>query len=71
MQEYGLFNDEGLVEGGFWSRDEAFDAMTSEYDPDDGLEVHEVCPDHPEQPKLCCWRCEAEGGEETNDETES
>lgn len=57
MAEWGLFNDEGLVEGEFRSKEEAFDAMTSGYDPEDGLTVEEVCPDHPEEPRQSCEEC--------------
>lgn len=42
--EWGIFNDEGLLEGGFHTEDEAFVAAESDYSPDDGVYVAEVCP---------------------------
>lgn len=58
MVEYGLFNDEGMVEGGFRSLEEAREAIWDRYDEDDELSVLEVCPDHEEQPKYGCEECE-------------
>lgn len=57
MAEYGLFNDEGCVEAGFYSREEALNARAMRYDPDDDLEVLEVCPDHEGQPREHCDDC--------------
>lgn len=39
MTEYGLFNDEGLIEGQFYSKDEAELAKLDRYTPDDELYV--------------------------------
>lgn len=58
MVEYGLFNDEGMVEGGFRSLEEAREAIWDRYDEDDELSVLEVCPDHEEQPMYGCEECE-------------
>lgn len=58
MVEYGLFNDEGMVEGGFRSLEEAREVIWDRYDEDDELSVLEVCPDHEEQPKYGCEECE-------------
>lgn len=68
--EWGLFNDEGMVEGGFHSYDEAYRGMIEDYDEEDELEIMEVCPDHPEEAKADCEECgsldedEEEGDEE-------
>lgn len=43
--EWGLFNDEGLVEQDFWSAAEAAQALMERYDADDELRVAEVCPE--------------------------
>jgi hypothetical protein len=53
-EEYGLFSNEGIVEGGFYSPEEAIQAREQRYDPEDDLEVEEVCPEHPDQPRLGC-----------------
>lgn len=58
--EFGLFNDEGCVEAGFYSAEEARQAMETRYTGDDELEVEEICPDHPEQPRCGCEECDAE-----------
>jgi hypothetical protein len=59
-EEYGLFSDEGIVEGGFHSLEEAIQAQEQRYDPEDGLEVEEVCPEHPDEPRLGCEECDIE-----------
>jgi hypothetical protein len=58
--EYGLFSDEGLVESGFYSAEEAREAARERYSEEDGLEIEEVCPDHPEQPHYGCEDCDSE-----------
>jgi hypothetical protein len=63
MPEFGLFSDEGCVEAGFYSRQEADRAAESRYDPDDGLFIEELCPFHAEQPKNGCEECAAEDAE--------
>lgn len=52
--EYGLFNDEGLVEGDFWSEEQAHQARALDYDEDDELEVYEVCAEHREHREGYC-----------------
>lgn len=34
-KEYGIFNDEGLIEGGFYDYFYALNQMKERYDPDD------------------------------------
>lgn len=58
MIEYGLFNDEGLVEGQFYSKEAAGSAIKDRYSDEDELEIYEVCPDHAEQPRYACEECE-------------
>lgn len=48
MTEWGIFNDESpdytseeAVESGFWSKEEAEQALTSRYKDDDDCHVHE------------------------------
>lgn len=54
MIEYGLFSDEGCVERQFWSMQEAELAISTRYDPDDGLEALEMCGRHGGQPLYGC-----------------
>ena len=56
MSEYGLFNDEGCVEAQFYSVEEALRALKF-YDPDDDIDVREICPDHDEQARDTCEEC--------------
>lgn len=42
--EWGLFSDEGCVERGSWSQEEAQERL-GEYSPEDDLHVGRVCPD--------------------------
>ncbi|MBY0525567.1 MAG: hypothetical protein K2R98_19335 [Gemmataceae bacterium] len=57
--EYGLFSDEGLIEGNFYSLEEATEALAKS-DPDDELQVFEICPEHPDQTRNHCEECDAE-----------
>lgn len=45
--EWGLFNDEGLVAGDFWSETEAKIERDNpdHFDPEDSLTVEKVCPE--------------------------
>lgn len=65
MVEYGLFNDEGLMEGQFYGPEEARAAIADRYTEEDELEVHEVCPEHEGERRDVCEDCFAEevGGE--------
>jgi hypothetical protein len=71
MTEYGLFNDEGMVEGQFYSVQEAEAAIANRYDPEDELSIEEVCEEHPEHAKCGCEECEAEEMEEEGEAEES
>ncbi|QIG58814.1 hypothetical protein SEA_DATBOI_150 [Gordonia phage DatBoi] len=42
--EYGIFNDEGMLEGGFWSEEEAWGNNAVRYADDPNAYVAEVCP---------------------------
>lgn len=55
--EYGIFGDEGLVEGDFYSKEEAKKRLEKEY-PDSGLWVDECCIEHREQRKEHCEECQ-------------
>lgn len=58
--EWGIFNDEGLVEGGFCAEGAAKTAAATRYDPDDDVHVAEICHDHPEHERASCERCDRE-----------
>jgi hypothetical protein len=64
MTELGLFNDEGLMEGQFYSMAEAQLAIAERYTPEDGLVILKICADHPEQADKTCEDCAAEWQEE-------
>jgi len=64
--EFGIFNDEGCVEGGFYSRDEAEAARTVRYAEDDDCHVSRCCPEHPEEEAETCENCM---GDEEDDES--
>jgi hypothetical protein len=57
--EYGIFNDEGLLEGNFYSYDEAENARELRY-PEEDAEVHEVCPEHEDERRDVCPHCNYE-----------
>ena len=65
--EYGIFSDEGLVEGGFFTRLDAETAAHVKYDLD-GVTVHEICPDHEDQPADACEDCDDPDDDESEDE---
>ena len=66
--EFGLFNDEGCVEAGFYSVEEAAKASAECYSEEDELMIEEICPDHPEHAKHSCELCNAEEEEEEEEE---
>lgn len=55
--EFGLFNDEGLVEGGFDDWDKAVDHIGDCYSWEDGLYVAQICPDHENEEHGKCEQC--------------
>lgn len=58
--EWGLFNDEGCVERGLWSEQEADRRRGFAYNAEDDLRIEELCPDHDEQPLNGCEDCGSE-----------
>jgi hypothetical protein len=66
--EYGIFDDEGLLEGDFWSEEEAQRRLDEAYTEDDA-HVALVCPHHPEQEGVSCELCYA-AEEDENEEDE-
>lgn len=57
--EYGIFSDEGLLEGGFITVEAAQKVATTTY-AEDGVHVAEVCPEHEEQEREHCEECSAD-----------
>ncbi len=62
--EYGIFNDEGLVEGSFSSQAEAQRAIEERYDEDDALTVELLCRDHSSNAAEQCEDCDMMGPDE-------
>jgi hypothetical protein len=60
VTELGIFNDEGMIDGPFYSREEADRVMTERYSAEDGEHVAECCHDHPENERATCEDCNAE-----------
>lgn len=58
--EFGIFTDEGFMEGDFYSVAEAEAGIEARYDEGDGCYVAEVCPEHRDQEKGHCETCDAE-----------
>jgi hypothetical protein len=58
--EYGIFNDEGALEGGFYNRDTAVGVLETRYADDPQAYVAEACPDHPDHPRESCEECDSE-----------
>jgi hypothetical protein len=59
MSDYGIFNDDGLIDGPYHSEKEAMEVAKA-YDADEGAHVLRLCHDHPEHADLCCEVCHAE-----------
>lgn len=57
--EFGIFTDEGCIEAGFFSRDAA-EAVRLERYAGEVAAVHEICPDHEEQPRDACEDCDSD-----------
>lgn len=68
MTEFGLFNDEGLVEGEFYTYKEAHNILTTQYTEEDDLVICEICPDHRTQPKCACELCDSDHDEDCEDD---
>ncbi len=74
--EWGIFTDEGKVEGDFYSRESAdacFAKLTADDDDraaceSENMHVGECCHDHPENEKDNCEDCNAEESEDEIDE---
>ena len=64
--EFGIFNDEGLLEGGFYSKEEADARMDQGYSEEEEGDVYTapVCHDHPEFEKDNCDLCLIDAEEE-------
>lgn len=66
---FGIFSDEGLLEGDFATAADAHEVAISGYS-EDATHVAECCPDHPEHERETCEPCESEGDEGEGDEGE-
>lgn len=61
---FGVFNDEGLLEGDFVSLEKALEARRARYSDDDHAYAAEICPDHEDQPRHDCETCNYDDEEE-------
>lgn len=59
MSEFGIFSDDGLLEGGFYSEEHAERIRERDYDEDDA-HVAECCHDHPEHERATCECCDVD-----------
>jgi len=66
--EFGIFNDEGKIEGGMFSRAEAEARMAEGYTSEDEVHIGECCHDHPEHEREGCEECPADDAEDESDE---
>ena len=60
MTEFGVFSDEGLIVGDFYSREEADAWASANLEPEDAVHVAEVCPGHRESEQQNCEACMTE-----------
>jgi hypothetical protein len=58
--EFGIFNSEGCIESGLWSRAEAEARMTEAYSEETDVRVAVICTDHEEEESGRCEKCDAE-----------
>lgn len=62
--EYGIFNDEGCIERGFWFVEHAQErAELADY-TEEGVTVRALCGDHDEQPADSCEVCNTDEDDE-------
>ena len=54
---FGLFNDEGLVEGDFLTVEDAARALRTRYSSEDELRIVAQCEEHPDQERPTCELC--------------
>jgi hypothetical protein len=59
-RQFGIFNDEGKVEGDFYSFESAAAAVSERYTDEDEVHVAECCHDHPEHEREACEECNAD-----------
>ena len=66
--EFGIFNDEGCCEAGFYSKEEAEKAIVARYRDGDEVDasvyVAECCHDHPGETAVSCAICNKDEDEE-------
>ena len=58
--EFGIFAEDGLLEGGFFSAEDAQKVLDGCYSPDDEAHVGACCHDHPQHEAATCEECNAE-----------
>jgi hypothetical protein len=63
--EFGIWADDGQLERGFYSREEAEAALVKRYSPEDEAHVGECCHDHPSQEHETCKLCNADDDDDS------
>lgn len=63
--EYGIWNDDGQLESGFFSYAEAEEALASRYADEDDCYIAEVCTEHEDETAAHCPHCNYE--DDSND----
>lgn len=67
--EYGIFSEEGLLEGDFYTVESAQAELELDY-AEDGAHVAEICPEHREHEREHCEVCaEIEAAQEKVEES--
>lgn len=67
-KEYGVFNDEGLLESGFFTKEEAAMAAAQKYPEEKHVYIALVCQIHEEQEAAHCEKCD-ENDEDEEDQS--
>ena len=59
-KEIGIWNDEGMIDSGFYTQADAASALTEwAAKGETGLQALVICPDHDGEPDFCCEECSA------------
>jgi len=69
MREYGVFNEEGMIDGPFYTHESAV-VVCKSYDDEEAAYVAEICPTHEEQEYDTCEYCYDEDNEDEDEDDE-
>jgi len=57
MREYGIFTDEGMIDGPIYTQEDAAKTLTYWLEQGETATVEETCPEHNEEPAAYCNEC--------------